>query len=74
MDACKNCAMMDVMVGNQGTKNALVSVSTTVFDESVSWALDVHYTKVCSLKNWLRYFRSFSIAATKLSCLAFASR
>ena len=74
MDACQNCIMMDVMAGNQETKSALISVSTTVFDEIASWALNAHSIKVCSLKNWFRYLRSFSEAATKLYCLAFASR
>ena len=61
MDACQNCVTMDAMAGNQG-RNALISVSTTVFD--------VHSTMVSSLKSWLCYFRSFSKVATKLSCLS----
>ena len=71
MDACQNCVMMDVMAGNQGTKqNTLISVSTTVFDESASFVLNAHSTMVSSLKSWLCYFRSFSKVATKLSCLS----
>ena len=42
-----------------------------MFDENASWVLNAHSTKVSSLKSWLRYFRSFSEAAAKLSCLAF---
>ena len=50
--------------------NALISVSTTVFDESASSVLNAHSTMVSSLKSWLCYFRSFSKVATKLSCLS----
>ena len=48
--------------GCDGKKSliALISVSTTVFGENVSWVLNAHSTKVSSLKSWLRYFRSFS--------------
>ena len=49
---------------------ALISVSTTVFDESANSVLNAHSTMVSSLKSWLCYFRSFSKVATKLSCLS----
>ena len=51
-------------------RNALISLSTTVFDESASSVLNAHSTMVSSLKSWLCYFRSFSKVATKLSCLS----
>ena len=51
-------------------RNALISVSTTVFDESASSVLNAHSTMVSSLKSWLCYFRSFSKVATKLFCLS----
>ena len=49
---------------------ALISVSTTVFDESANSVLNAHSTMVSTLKNWLCYFRSFSKVATKLSCMS----
>ena len=60
MDVCLKWVMMDAMARNRRTTNALISVSTTVFGENASWALNAHSTKVSSLKSWLRYFRSFS--------------
>ena len=38
--------MMDAMARNRGTKNALISVSTTVLGENSSCVLNVHSTKV----------------------------
>ena len=71
MDACQNCVTMDAMAGNQGTnRNALISLSTTVLDESARSVLNANSTMVSSLKSWLCYFRSFSKVATKLSCLS----
>ena len=71
MDACQNCVTMDAMAGNQGpNRNALISISTTVFDESASSVLNAHSTMFFSLKSWLCYLRSFSKVATKLSCLS----
>ena len=49
---------------------ALISVSTTVFDESANSVLNANSTMVSSLKSLLCYFRSFSKVATKLSCLS----
>ena len=39
MDACQNWAMMDAMTWTQGTKNALIGVSTTVFGKNASCVL-----------------------------------
>ena len=68
--ACNGC-LSKLCPGIRGpNRNALISVSTTVFDESASSVLNVHSTMISSLKSWLCYFRSFSKVATKLSCLS----
>ena len=71
MDACQTVSRWMRWQGIRApNRNALISVSTTVFDESASSVLNAHSTMVSSLKSWLCYFRSFSKVATKLSWLS----